>query len=85
MLSSQGYYTLDMKCIYDTTIGELDMFTLRTVHNDRAHVLCQCEATALQSDMSGTHKILEMRQIIVCSLVITRCPLSQQLFSNFDD
>lgn len=74
----QGYYTINMRCDYDS-----NRFFLETAYLRRSgdQVGCVCEVTYPLPDSAG-HAVLSNDLQSTCNLVVTRCPQSQQIFNQ---
>ncbi len=69
----QGYYTLSMACKYNRLPLRWDTSTLRQFGSN---VDCYCLTTSGTS--SGVH-VTTTFPTFTCTLVITRCPISQNI------
>ncbi|XP_064402165.1 uncharacterized protein LOC135347949 isoform X2 [Halichondria panicea] len=73
-VDKSGYYTLSMACKYDSSSGSLKSTALR---QSGSNVDCVCKTTSITSS-SGEHLFVNF-STFTCTLVITRCPISQNI------
>ena len=74
----QEYYTLDMRCEYKADMTFMETTYIRKGGTN--NVWCYCEVFK-PNICNGTSTHLNIMALeATCSLVITRCPLTQSLF-----
>ena len=71
----QGFYTLDARCEYESSDEFVEVTTIR---RDGANVWCDCDIVNI--NRNGLQSIRSLYGG-TCALIITRCPLSQNLFN----
>ena len=68
----QGYYTVDMRCEYNSELGYLEATRLRRTNG---YAQCRCSVTDPEIFDRGSNS-LQIGFSFTCILVVLRCPIS---------